>query len=86
MRVQMIAMTGVCHFIYYSVALLLDVNPGIRKATAWYNSHIALNFPPIRGQTISRSAAVLLTDDAANRTLAGKDDIPCVSGTCPEYV
>ncbi|KAF8518199.1 RNB-domain-containing protein [Gautieria morchelliformis] len=51
----------------------------IRIATAWYNSHIALSLPPIRGQSVTRPAIVLLTDDAANRSLAGKDNIMSVS-------
>lgn len=79
MRAQTIAMTGVRQSMYYS-ATVPHIMPGIRKATAWYNSHIALNFPTIRGQSMSRPIAVLLTDDVANRTKAGKDDITSVSG------
>ncbi|KIP12193.1 hypothetical protein PHLGIDRAFT_98579 [Phlebiopsis gigantea 11061_1 CR5-6] len=53
---------------------------GIRKATAWYNTHISLARPPIRGQTRPPLPdVVLLTDDAANRQKAEKDGIKSLS-------
>ena len=55
---------------------------GIRKATAWYNSHISLARPPVRGQAAPVLPDVLLlTDDAANREKAEKEGIKCLSGT-----
>lgn len=55
--------------------------PGIRKATAWYNSHISINNPPIRGMPQPvLPTAVLLTDDVANRQKSTTDGIPCTSG------
>ncbi|KAF8583853.1 RNB-domain-containing protein [Ramaria rubella] len=56
----------------------------IRKATAWYNSHIALNIPPVRGQKTTLPAAVLVTDDAANRNLAESDGVNTL--TVRQYV
>ncbi len=54
---------------------------GIRKATAWYNTHISINNPPVRGKPKPvLPTAVLLTDDAANRQKAIKEGIPCASG------
>ncbi|KAI0318354.1 RNB-domain-containing protein [Amylostereum chailletii] len=48
----------------------------IRKATAWYNSHIALNRSPVRGKpTAPLPPVVLLTDDVANRQKAEKEGI-----------
>ncbi|KAI0758758.1 RNB-domain-containing protein [Fomes fomentarius] len=53
---------------------------GIRKATAWYNSHLSLARPPIRGQLKPPlPAVVLLTDDVANRQKAEKDGLRCAS-------
>lgn len=58
------------------------VNSGIRKATTWYNSHISLSRPPVRGQAKPvLPDVVLLTDDAANRQKAEKEGIKCMSGT-----
>ncbi|KAF8526026.1 hypothetical protein BU17DRAFT_74382 [Hysterangium stoloniferum] len=51
----------------------------IRKATAWYNSHISLSFPKTRGQHASVPAVVLLTEDAANRSLASTEGISASS-------
>ena len=54
---------------------------GIRKATAWYNHHISLARPPIRGQSKPPlPVVVLLTDDVANRQKAEKEGLTCVSG------
>ncbi|KZT00885.1 RNB-domain-containing protein [Laetiporus sulphureus 93-53] len=54
---------------------------GIRKATTWYNSHISLARPPVRGQSKRvLPTVVLLTDDVANRQKAEKDGLNCVSG------
>ncbi|KAH9043000.1 RNB-domain-containing protein [Lactarius hengduanensis] len=52
----------------------------IRVGTAWYNSHIFLTRPPIRGQPKpTLPTIVLLTEDADNRRKAEKDSIPCYS-------
>lgn len=57
---------------------------GIRKATAWYNSHIGLTHPPIRGQAPKKlPTVVLMTEDAENRQKAEKAGIACVSGAPP---
>jgi exosome complex exonuclease DIS3/RRP44 len=46
---------------------------GIRKAAAWYSSHLKLNRPPIRGQGPPKiPTIVLMTEDAANRQKAEK--------------
>ncbi|KAI0050008.1 mitotic control protein dis3 [Auriscalpium vulgare] len=53
---------------------------GIRKGTAWYNSHISLTRPTIRGQPPpTLPTVVLLTDDVANRQKAEKEGIPSLS-------
>ncbi|KAF9219211.1 RNB-domain-containing protein [Gyrodon lividus] len=53
---------------------------GIRKAVEWYNTHITLAHPPVRGQrTGPLVRVILLTDDAANRQKAEADNVPCVS-------
>ncbi|VDC05343.1 unnamed protein product [Peniophora sp. CBMAI 1063] len=53
---------------------------GIRTAAAWFNTHLAMTRPPIRGQTQKPlPSVVLLTDDVANRQKAEKEDIPCFS-------
>ncbi|KII94407.1 hypothetical protein PLICRDRAFT_100657 [Plicaturopsis crispa FD-325 SS-3] len=53
---------------------------GIRKATSWYNSHISLMHPPVRGQPEPiLPTVVLMTDDFANRQKAEKEHIPCIS-------
>ncbi|KAJ3529635.1 hypothetical protein NM688_g7830 [Phlebia brevispora] len=53
---------------------------GIRKATSWYNTHISLARPPIRGQPQQvLPTVVLLTDDVANRQKAEKEGIRCMS-------
>ncbi|KAH7908909.1 hypothetical protein BJ138DRAFT_1156546 [Hygrophoropsis aurantiaca] len=53
---------------------------GIRTATAWYNTHVALSRPPVRGQQQpSPPQIVLLTDDVANREKSQKEGIPCIS-------
>jgi exosome complex exonuclease DIS3/RRP44 len=58
------------------------VNTGIRKATSWYNAHIALSHPPKRGQASKKlPTVVLMTEDAANRQKGEKAGITCISGT-----
>lgn len=53
---------------------------GIRKATEWYNSHIGLTRPVIRGQPKPRiPAVVLMTEDAANRKKAEESGIAATS-------
>src|ERR1700722_19238277 len=57
---------------------------GIRVATAWYNSHISLTHPPIRGQPNKiLPSVVLMTEDADNRRKAEQENIPSVSGPYP---
>ncbi|KAH9967857.1 RNB-domain-containing protein [Russula dissimulans] len=52
----------------------------IRVGTAWYNTHIFLTRPPVRGRPNSTlPTVVLLTDDVDNRLKAEKDKIPCSS-------
>ncbi|KAI0282541.1 hypothetical protein BGY98DRAFT_954568 [Russula aff. rugulosa BPL654] len=52
----------------------------IRVGTAWYNTHISLTRPPIRGQAPpTLPTVVLLTDDVDNRSKAEKDGTPCSS-------
>ncbi|KAF9654049.1 RNB-domain-containing protein [Thelephora ganbajun] len=58
---------------------------GIRKATAWYSSHISLINPPVRGQHPKpKPIVVLLTDDLQNRIKGEKEGIKCSS--VREYV
>jgi len=53
---------------------------GIRKATAWYNTHISLTHPPIRGQPSPKlPTVVLMTEDAANRQKAENSGIASIS-------
>ncbi|EGN94814.1 hypothetical protein SERLA73DRAFT_171208 [Serpula lacrymans var. lacrymans S7.3] len=53
---------------------------GIRKATAWYNEHLSLSNPPIRGRPNPKlPTIVLMTDDFANRQKAEQENIPCIS-------
>ncbi|KAH8092215.1 RNB-domain-containing protein [Cristinia sonorae] len=53
---------------------------GIRKATAWYNTHISLARPPVRNQSKPPvTTAVLLTDDVANRQRAEAEGIKAIS-------
>ena len=57
---------------------------GIRKAAAWYKSHLNLNRPPIRGQGPPKvPTIVLMTEDAANRQKAEKSGITSTSGEFP---
>ena len=54
---------------------------GIRKAAAWYSSHISLINPTIRGQHPKpKPAVLLLTDDVQNRVKGEKEGIKCSSG------
>ncbi|KAJ7618363.1 RNB-domain-containing protein [Mycena rosella] len=49
---------------------------GIRKATEWYNTHIGLSRPIIRGQEKPKfPTVVLMTEDAANRKKAEESGI-----------
>jgi hypothetical protein len=58
------------------------VNAGIRKATSWYNAHIALSHSPIRGRAAKKlTTVVLMTEDTANRRKGEKAGITCISGT-----
>ncbi|KAJ3726993.1 RNB-domain-containing protein [Lentinula raphanica] len=53
---------------------------GIRVATAWYNTHISLTRPPIRGQKQSpHPKVVLMTEDAANRQKAEQSGVTSIS-------
>ena len=54
---------------------------GIRKAAAWYNEHIRLTWPIIRGQAPHKiPIVVLMTEDLDNRQKAEKAGISCISG------
>ncbi|KAL0580474.1 exosome catalytic subunit dis3 [Marasmius crinis-equi] len=53
---------------------------GIRKATEWYNTHISLTRPPVRGKPPpTLPTVVLLTEDAANRQKAEQAGIAAIS-------
>ncbi|EKM74947.1 hypothetical protein AGABI1DRAFT_80468 [Agaricus bisporus var. burnettii JB137-S8] len=53
---------------------------GIRKTTEWYNSHLQVTRPPIRGQAPPKiPAVVLLTEDVANRQKAESAGITAFS-------
>ncbi|KAJ7651983.1 hypothetical protein DFH06DRAFT_995753 [Mycena polygramma] len=53
---------------------------GIRKATEWYNTHIELTRPVIRGQPKPQiPTVVLMTEDAANRKKAEESGIGATS-------
>ncbi|KAJ6569587.1 hypothetical protein B0H19DRAFT_1136142 [Mycena capillaripes] len=53
---------------------------GIRKATEWYNTHIELTRPVIRGQAKPKiPTVVLMTEDAANRKKAEESGITATS-------
>ncbi|KAJ7480098.1 hypothetical protein B0H11DRAFT_2158020 [Mycena galericulata] len=53
---------------------------GIRKATEWYNTHIGLTRPIIRGQAKPKiPTVVLMTEDAANRKKAEESGIAATS-------
>ncbi|TEB35393.1 RNB-domain-containing protein [Coprinellus micaceus] len=53
---------------------------GIRKAAAWYSSHLQLSNPPVRGKATPKlPTIVLLTEDAANRQKAEKEGIATLS-------
>ncbi|KAI6042332.1 hypothetical protein EDC04DRAFT_3058671 [Pisolithus marmoratus] len=52
----------------------------IREGAKWYNSHVQLARPPIRGQKPPKAPeVVLLTEDAGNREKALSANIPCMS-------
>ena len=53
---------------------------GIRKATAWYSSHISAIDPKIRGRPKPKPVVLLLTDDVQNRIRGEKEGIECSSG------
>ncbi|KAF9448203.1 RNB-domain-containing protein [Macrolepiota fuliginosa MF-IS2] len=53
---------------------------GIRKATEWYNTHLQVTRPPIRGQPPPKiPTVVLMTEDAANRQKAEKAGMSGIS-------
>ncbi|KAG6861108.1 hypothetical protein C0995_003837 [Termitomyces sp. Mi166 len=53
---------------------------GIRKAVAWYNEHIRMAWPTIRGHAPQQMPnVVLMTEDAENRRKAEKTGISCIS-------
>ncbi|KIK69027.1 hypothetical protein GYMLUDRAFT_35068 [Collybiopsis luxurians FD-317 M1] len=53
---------------------------GIRTTTAWYNTHISLTRPPVRGKTQApHPIVVLLTDDVANRQKAEQSGVTSIS-------
>ncbi|TFK29229.1 mitotic control protein dis3 [Coprinopsis marcescibilis] len=53
---------------------------GIRKAAAWYQEHIGLNRPPVRGKPQAKiPTVVLLTEDAANRQKSKQEGIVSLS-------
>ena len=57
-----------------------NIGQGIRKATEWYNSHISVNRPPIRGRPSPKlPTVVLMTEDAANRQKAEQAGIASIS-------
>jgi len=53
---------------------------GIRKATAWYSSHISMIDPKIRGRPKPKPVVLLLTNDVQNRIKGEKEGIKCSSG------
>jgi hypothetical protein len=58
-----------------------DAMTGIRVATSWYNSHIDLAHPPIRGRPKKAlPSVVLMTEDMANYRKAQNAGIPSVTG------
>jgi exosome complex exonuclease DIS3/RRP44 len=58
-----------------------ESSAGIRKAAAWYTSHISTNRPPVRGQPPPKlPTVVLMTEDAANSQKAQKSGIVSTSG------
>ncbi|KAG6836902.1 hypothetical protein H0H93_001489 [Arthromyces matolae] len=52
---------------------------GIRKAAAWYNDHIRLTWPTIRGQSPKVPKVVMMSEDVENRRKAEKEGIACIS-------
>ena len=60
----------------------IEPRVAIRKSTAWYNTHISLARPPIRGQPRQLPPVILLTDDAANRQKAEGEGLQSMSGEC----
>ncbi|KAJ4483766.1 hypothetical protein J3R30DRAFT_3451305 [Lentinula aciculospora] len=53
---------------------------GIRAATAWYNTHISLTRPPIRGhKQMPHPTIILMTEDAANRQKAEQSGVASIS-------
>lgn len=55
-------------------------------ATAWYNSHLKLNRPPVRSQPPPKiPTIVLMTEDAANRQKAERSGITSTSGEFPVF-
>jgi len=71
----------VCYLTFWAHSRYSKQFIGIRIATAWYNTHISLTRPPIRGQTKNAlPTVVLMTEDAANRQKAEQAGISCISG------
>ena len=83
MKAPTTAMTEVSHRLSFETQFL-TMHLAIRQAAAWYNSHIGLNLPPVRGQNQRIPTTALVTDDAANRTLAGTEHVQAVSGKRPK--
>ena len=82
----MIAMIEVTFLNSLYVIWLPTTFLGIRKAAAWYSSHLKLNRPPIRGQGPPKiPTIVLITEDAANRQKAGTSGITSTSGYFPSF-
>lgn len=66
--------------LHHRFSLLIE-EIGIRTAIAWYNTHLSLTRPPIRGQTQTpHPIVVLMTEDAANRQKAEQSGISSISG------
>lgn len=78
-RLQMIATTEVSWSFTPSIPTTVTTS-GIRDGAKWYNTHLRLARPPIRGQkppTIPQ--VILLTQDVGNRDKALTENIPCTS-------
>ena len=80
-RHQTIAMIEVRRSLYPHSSTTSAPAIGIRKATAWYDDHIRVTRPPVRGQPPpTLPAVVLMTEDADNRQKAEKSGLSCTSG------
>ena len=68
---------------HFPISGVLDfrIFSGIRRATSWYNSHLSLARPPVRGQSRPPlPVVVLISDDVANRQKAEKEGLSSISG------